>query len=164
MAIYRMHIFVWEHVPDDCAQGAFRRKDCRKMEKITIKDIAREAGVSVGLVSMALNGRSGVNRETSQKIMAVIKRLGYIPNKAASTLRMGYKKTIGVITPDLSDYYFSDISRKIENLDGVGHVMIDNDKAVRMGLDHLIANGYRHIEMVSNNVKKKNSTLPRRHA
>lgn len=199
------------------------------MEKITIKDIAREAGVSVGLVSMTLNGRAGVNQETSRKIMEVVNRLGYIPNKAASTLRTGYKKTIGVITPDLSDYYFSDISRKIENLayaggytvlfgssddrkdkianlintfhsdgvhgilltpcddceaevrkamdhgvkvvlmnrnlenlNGVGRVLIDNDKAVRMGIDHLVANGYSHIEMVSNNVKKKNSNLTRR--
>lgn len=86
------------------------------MGKITIKDIAREAGVSVGLVSMTLNGRAGVNPQTSQKIMEVVRRLNYTPNKAASTLRMGYMKTIGVITPDLSNHYFSEISRQIENL------------------------------------------------
>ena len=190
------------------------------MGKITIKDIAREAGVSVGLVSMTLNGRAGVNPQTSQKIMEVVKRLNYTPNKAASTLRMGYKKTIGVITPDLSNHYFSEVSRQIENLayengftvlfgssddrkdkiaklietfysdgvhgilltpcdgceedirnamdlgikvvlmnrdldglEGVGRVLMDNDKAIRMGLDHLLVNGYRHIEMISNDIR-----------
>ena len=186
------------------------------MEKYTIKDIAREAGVSVGLVSMTLNGKSGVNPKTAEAIMKVVKRLNYTPNKTASALRSGYKKTIGVITPDLSNHYFSVISRNIENIayengytvlfgssdgrtdkigklietfraDGVGgilispcdgceeeirkamaagikvvlmnremevedvgKVMLDNDKAVRIGIKHLMDNGYRHIEMFSN--------------
>ena len=42
------------------------------MGKITIKDIAREANVSVGLVSMTLNGRSGVNAKTANAIMEVV--------------------------------------------------------------------------------------------
>ena len=54
------------------------------MEKYTIKDIAREAGVSVGLVSMTLNGKSGVNPKTAEAIMKVVKRLNYTPNKTAS--------------------------------------------------------------------------------
>ena len=53
------------------------------MEKYTIKDIAREAGVSVGLVSMTLNGKSGVNPKTAEAIMKVVKRLNYTPNKTA---------------------------------------------------------------------------------
>lgn len=76
------------------------------MGKITIKDIAREANVSVGLVSMTLNGRSGVNAKTANAIMEVVKRLNYTPNKAASSLRIGFQKTIGVITPDLANHYF----------------------------------------------------------
>ena len=159
------------------------------MEKYTIKDIAREAGVSVGLVSMTLNGKSGVNPKTAEAIMKVVKRLNYTPNKTASALRSGYKKTIGVITPDLSNHYFSVISRNIETfraygvggilispcdgceeeirkamaagikvvlmnremeVEDVGKVMLDNDKAVRIGIKHLMDNGYRHIEMFSN--------------
>lgn len=86
------------------------------MGKITIKDIAREANVSVGLVSMTLNGRSGVNAKTANAIMEVVKRLNYTPNKAASSLRIGFQKTIGVITPDLANHYFSNVSRNIENI------------------------------------------------
>lgn len=62
------------------------------MGKITIKDIAREANVSVGLVSMTLNGRSGVNAKTANAIMEVVKRLNYTPNKAASSLRIGFRR------------------------------------------------------------------------
>ena len=86
------------------------------MGKITIKDIAREANVSVGLVSMTLNGRSGVNAKTANAIMEVVKRLNYTPNKAASSLRISFQKTIGVITPDLANHYFSNVSRNIENI------------------------------------------------
>ena len=191
-----------------------------QMAKITIKDIAREAGVSVGLVSMTLNGKSGVSPKTADTIMKVIKKLNYTPNKAASALRGGYKKTIGVITPDLANHYFSDISRHIENiaydngytvlfgssddridkigrlvetfhsdgvkgillspcdgceeelrkamsmgikvvlmnrdlptLENVGRILLDNDKAIQMGLQHLLDNGYRHLEMISNDIR-----------
>lgn len=86
------------------------------MKKITIKDIAREAGVSVGLASMVLNGKPGVSEKNAEKVRAVMRRLNYTPNKAASTLRSGNRKTIGVITPDLSNHYFSEISRHIENI------------------------------------------------
>lgn len=86
------------------------------MKRLTIKDIAKEAGVSVGLVSMVLNGREGVNKNTADHILEVVKRLNYTPNKAASTLRIGHKNTIGVITPDISNHYFSEISRHIENI------------------------------------------------
>ena len=86
------------------------------MKKITIKDIAREAGVSVGLVSMVLNRKPGVSSKNAEKVRDVIARLNYKPNKAASMLRGGMRKTIGVITPDLANHYFSEVSRHIENV------------------------------------------------
>ena len=86
------------------------------MKKITIKDIAREAGVSVGLASMVLNGKPGVSSKNAEKVRSVMERLNYKPNKTASALRSGNRKTIGVITPDLSNHYFSEVSRHIENI------------------------------------------------
>ena len=188
------------------------------MKKITIKDIAKEAGVSVGLASMVLNGKAGVSTKNVQKVRAVMERLNYRPNKAASALRSGNKKTIGVITPDLSNHYFSEVSRHIENIayengytvlfgssderrdkiaslidtfhaDGIqgilitpthdsipeimrahelgikvvmmnrkleeiedaGSVILDNEKAIDMAINHMMANGYRHIDLVTNN-------------
>lgn len=96
------------------------------MHKVTIKDVAREAGVSISLVSFVMNNtrnakdgekkKYSVNEETANKILEVAGRLGYRPNKAASTLRSGRQYTIGVITSDIANHFFSDIARYIENV------------------------------------------------
>ncbi len=92
--------------------------------KTTIKDIATEAGVSVSLVSFVMNNRakadgSGrlyrVSEETSQKIMEVARKLDYQPNNAARSLRSGRTNTIGVIVSDISNKFFADIGRYIED-------------------------------------------------
>lgn len=45
------------------------------------------------------------------------------------------------------------MNRNLPDLENARRVLLDNDKAIRMGLEHLIANGYRHIEMISNNIQ-----------
>lgn len=45
------------------------------------------------------------------------------------------------------------MNRNLPELENAGRVLLDNDKAIRMGLEHLLANGYRHIEMISNNIQ-----------
>lgn len=94
------------------------------MAKITIRDVAREAGVSTSLVSMVLNARRdkdgnldcNVNRDTAKRVIEVIKRLGYRPNKAAASLRSGHAYTIGVAIPDISNRFFSNLCRRIESV------------------------------------------------
>ena len=96
------------------------------MGKVTIKDVAKEAGVSISLVSFVMNNvrneqdgekkKYSVNEETASKILEVAGRLGYRPNKAASSLRSGRQYTIGVITSDIANHFFSDIARYIENV------------------------------------------------
>lgn len=93
------------------------------MKKITIKDVAREAGVSVTLVSFVMNAKQGpdgrldcpVNPETAERVLAVAKRLGYRRNAAAASLRSGRSNTIAVITSDISNRFFAGISRYIED-------------------------------------------------
>lgn len=93
------------------------------MKKITIKDVAREAGVSVTLVSFVMNAKVGedgrldcpVNPETAARVLEVAKRLGYRRNAAAASLRSGRSNTIAVITTDISNNYFAGISRYIED-------------------------------------------------
>lgn len=190
------------------------------MPKPTIKDVAREAGVSPALVSLVLNGKNNVSKETAERVAEVVRRLGYRPNKAAASLRSGRRRIIGVITPSISNHYFSEISRNIENiaydsnytvlfgssdespeklsnlidtfvadgvggllitpcegcaehirrasaqgipvvlmnrdieeLDGVGRVFLDNSKAIRMCIEHLLESGRRHIAMISNAIR-----------
>jgi LacI family transcriptional regulator len=66
---------------------------------ITIRDIAREAGVSPGTVSRAMNNSPLVNVETRQKIMQVVKAFNYVPNLVAQRLSTGRTLTLAVIVP-----------------------------------------------------------------
>ena len=56
------------------------------MSRVTINDIARQAGVSKGAVSYALNGRPGVSEKTRTKILDVASELGWAPNRTARML------------------------------------------------------------------------------
>lgn len=70
---------------------------------VTIKDIAREAGVSYASVSRALSGSRGVSVKTAQRILAVAKKLNYLPNGIARNLVNQRSKTLGLILPDISN-------------------------------------------------------------
>ncbi len=80
---------------------------------ITIRDIARIAGVSPGTVSRAINNSPLVNPETRQKVMQVVKTLNYVPNRMAQRLATGKTLNLAVIVP-----FFTSPS-VIERLKGV---------------------------------------------
>lgn len=92
-----------------------------RTRRVTIKDIAAEAGVSIALVSFVMNNKANgrdtyrVNKNTAQRILDVARRLDYQPNNAARTLRCGRTNTIGVIVSDISNKFFADIARCIED-------------------------------------------------
>jgi LacI family transcriptional regulator len=89
------------------------------MTKITIKDIARQAGVSTSLVSFVMNGRGKEYRVSDHMIthiQTVARELNYQPNASARALRSGKTNTIGVIVSDISNPFFSEIVRCIEDL------------------------------------------------
>lgn len=73
------------------------------MKKITLKDIANELNVTVGTVSHALNGLNDISEETKKRVFDTAKRLGYISNNSAVSLRSGRTNTIAVIVPDISN-------------------------------------------------------------
>ena len=83
----------------------------------TIKDVANRAGVSVGTVSMVINGSKSVKMETRYRVMEVIREMGYVPNQYARSLVTRKKHVIGVIrqnhlsSPDSlhSGYRFNEI-------------------------------------------------------
>ncbi len=84
--------------------------------KVTIKDVAVAAGASIGLTSMIINGKAPAKCKKRDAVLREVARLNYIPNRSAAELRQGVRRKIGVITPDLSNHYFSEISRHIENI------------------------------------------------
>jgi len=80
----------------------------------TIKDVAREARVSVASVSRSLNGNGGVTAETALRIRAAADRLRYVPHAAARMLITRRSNTIGALLPDLYGEFFSELIRGID--------------------------------------------------
>src|SRR5512135_1489798 len=82
---------------------------------VTIKDIARRAGVSHTTVSRALMGSSLISRETTEKIRRVASEMGYRPSAAARSLKTNRSQVLGVIVSNIDDPYFSEVLQGIEN-------------------------------------------------
>lgn len=81
---------------------------------MTLKEVARLAGVSPAAVSRYLNGGS-LSEEKSQRIRQTIEATGYRPNQAAQTLRTGHFKQIGVIVPRIESFTVSRVTAGIHN-------------------------------------------------
>lgn len=80
---------------------------------ITIRDVAKMAGVSVSTVSRVLNGKVDVAKETKNHILAVIDDLGYSTNLAARSMRSQKKNLIGLIMPDIAYPYAIEIMKGV---------------------------------------------------
>ena len=83
---------------------------------VTIKDVAREANVSVATVSRALNGHENVAEPVRQRIVAVANALRYSPHHAARSLSSRRTHTIGVVLPELHGEFFSELVRGIDQV------------------------------------------------
>ncbi len=76
---------------------------------VSIKDIAKRAGVSISTVSYALNGNPKVTAETSKRILAVAKELNYVPNAAARTLKKRETKIIGAFLTSFEGAFYGEL-------------------------------------------------------
>ncbi|MFB0636453.1 catabolite control protein A [Bacillus rugosus] len=86
------------------------------MSNITIYDVAREANVSMATVSRVVNGNPNVKPTTRKKVLEAIDRLGYRPNAVARGLASKKTTTVGVIIPDISSIFYSELARGIEDI------------------------------------------------
>jgi LacI family transcriptional regulator len=79
----------------------------------TIKDIAKRANVAISTVSYVLNNSKNVKPETKERIMKIIEELNYHPRMVARGLKTSKTSTIGIIVPDISHMFFTEIIRGI---------------------------------------------------
>ena len=93
-------------------------------KNVTIKDIAREAGVSIALVSFVMNNRVEPDGKqkyrgsegTKKRILDIAERMHYQPSSAARMLRQGRTRVIGVILSDLGNIFYGIIAKEIEKI------------------------------------------------
>jgi len=83
--------------------------------KSTIKDVARLANVSITTVSRVLNTPELVARDTLTEVLKVIEELQYHPNALARGLINKRTQTVAVLIPDLSNLFFTELVRRIED-------------------------------------------------
>ena len=83
---------------------------------VTIRDVAREAGVSVASASRAINNRENVAPATRDRVRAAAERLSYVPHSGARNLTRQKTDSIGVVLPDLFGEFFSELIRGIDRV------------------------------------------------
>ena len=83
--------------------------------RISIKDIARAAGVSHSTVSRSLSDSPLVNPETKARIQRLSSEMGYTPNAAARSLVMGLTRTVGVVVTTIADPFIAEVTQGIES-------------------------------------------------
>ncbi|MDD3251332.1 MAG: LacI family DNA-binding transcriptional regulator [Lachnospiraceae bacterium] len=101
----------------------------------TIKDVAREAGVSVATVSRALNGLGGMSEETREYVLGVCERMAYVPNSLARGLVMQHTQTIGIVIPDITSPFYAKLME------------LAAGEAKLLGYQVLFCNSFRNYEM-----------------
>lgn len=82
---------------------------------VSLRDVAKAAKVSVGTVSNVLNRSEVVAPKTLARVQATIKELGFVPNGFARNLRSGQSRTLGLIVPDVSNPFFTEVARGVED-------------------------------------------------
>ncbi|MBU8880431.1 LacI family transcriptional regulator [Bacillus sp. FJAT-29790] len=99
---------------------------------VTIKDVAKLAGVSVATVSRVINNKGYVSAETVHKVKDVMKRLKYEPNQVARGLTAKKTKTIALIVPDILNPFFPVLARGVEDvatLHGFTLILCNSDES-----------------------------------
>ncbi|SFD82388.1 LacI family DNA-binding transcriptional regulator [Paracidovorax konjaci] len=103
----------------------------------TIKDVARQAGVSVTTVSHVINGTRHVSDEGRARVEAAVRDLGYVPSAIARSLKSNHTRTLGMLIPNSSNPYFAEVVHSVENrCFGAGYNLIlcnTHDEAHRQG-------------------------------
>lgn len=83
---------------------------------VTIKDVAKQANVSISTVSRVINDSKPVSDEIKQRVLKVIEETGYTPNPVARSLVMKKSQLIGVIVPSISDFFIGEVLNGIEEI------------------------------------------------
>ena len=85
----------------------------RKVERTTIVDVAKAAGVSPSTVSHVLNGTASISDATKEKVQKAVEELQYFPNTSAKMLRNQRGNLIGLMVQDMTSSYYSIVYERL---------------------------------------------------
>jgi len=95
------------------------------MNKVTIKDVAKEAGVSISTVSKVINNKGYIGKDSRDRVVKAIESLGYKVNANARSLKSSKSNKVAVLISDISNQYLMSIAKEIEKtIRGLGFHMI----------------------------------------
>lgn len=83
---------------------------------VNIKDVARKANVSISTVSRVINDSKPVSDEIKKRVFDIIEETGYVPNPVARSLVMKKSRLIGIIVPDIANYYTGELLNAFEEI------------------------------------------------
>ncbi|NLK74213.1 MAG: LacI family transcriptional regulator [Clostridiales bacterium] len=98
-------------------------------KRVTIYDIAKEAGVSSATVSRAISGNGYVSEKNKKNIEALVKKYNFKPNTFARNLQSGFSKTIGYVVPHIGNMYFASVYYEFEkwaSLNGYMTILVNS--------------------------------------
>jgi len=94
-------------------------------ERVTLLEVAHDAGVSRATASLVLRGSDLVADETRARVLASMRKLGYVYHRGAASLRTQRSQTVGLIVPDVTNPFFAEMTVGIEErLDAAQHVVL----------------------------------------
>lgn len=117
----------------------------------TIKDVAKEANVSVMTVSRVINNKGYISENTRNKVQEAIKKLNYSPNLGARNLVLKKTNFLGLVVPDISNPFFGDLVKAAENIAknrGYSLLLGDSDGDVESEIEYIEAFKGRMCEAI----------------
>jgi LacI family transcriptional regulator len=90
--------------------------DRRRPGSVSIRDVAKRAGVSIATVSRTVNAIPTVNAELARRVWKAVEEVGYLPNTQARALVSGRSKLLGLIVSEITNPFFPELVQEFENL------------------------------------------------
>ena len=107
----------------------------------TIKDVAKEAGVSIATVSYVFNKSKKISEQTKARVLTAAEKIGYFPNGAARTMKVKSRKIVGAFLDDYSGYFYGELIQGMKTVlkaNGYELVVCSGEKSHRLLLDKSI--------------------------
>ena len=133
---------------------------------LSIKDIARMAGVSIATVSRVINKNGKVAKDTEKKILKVMEENNYVPNLLAKGFRTRKSTVIGIVVPDIANEFFSRIAQKVQMLffeKGYATIICNTNEDYKLEnqcLDMLQAQQVGGIIHIVSSTRKREKAVP----